>query len=738
MSARFRSLDEWRAALLSLPDNAYFDLMRSIFGNIKTPFNKQRLMDELSALLCREDMRKTLGAYIDERDHRIIAATALLEEPAPGEMENFFAGEFSYAELHALLLNLEERFILYRFREEGVFRLALNPALEPVLAPLAANQGVLFPSRPLEEPPLGASKNEVFDDRNLAAFLAFVYGEGDFFRAGSGIRKKVLDAGKAFFPGDLLPSLIRSFLFLGLLERREEELRVLESRLRLFAALAPRERREYCAAGLYLHRESSGNLPEGEENLGASSFLQRNRVRSLASLIHRFLGRVDPRRAYERPVLKRMIQALEREESRGPASPGPKGPVRPDLLLPALEEAGLLIPSGDALTRAPLPGEAGREAAPAGDPGLRAKAGPRALAMDTPLSCILYPEISFTDALSLARFCSLRETGAALRFELTRSSVVRGFDRGLHAEFMVKLLSRLSGDRLDENLNWTLRDWENRYDAVSLYRGLVLTLAEDRRYLAEAEPLASLIRLTLAPGVYLLSAGESSGALEALKRAGVDIVARREEPENAGAPFQAGFRESLSPMFPPLMDQPSPDPVPAPGEAPRGPETREAPGTAHGGTAPQGADPGGEAPWAADPQEGEALKERFRAALERLSIPKQEKDELAARIERRLVLQESQLEGAVIRYEKLEARGLDYVGKAAIAKQAITGKGLIEVIWARPGGGSGQVLGVPTALTKQEGESILVLSPLPEGEELRLPLGKISLLRRVKQSIFEG
>jgi hypothetical protein len=54
-------------------------------------------------------------------------------------------------------------------------------------------------------------------------------------------------------------------------------------------------------------------------------------------------------------------------------------------------------------------------------------------------------------------------------------------------------------------------------------------------------------------------------------------------------------------------------------------------------------------------------------------------------------------------------------------------------------------MGIPEALEKSGGETILVLRPLPPepgeslripGDSLRIPLGKISLLRRIKKSIF--
>jgi hypothetical protein len=131
-----------------------------------------------------------------------------------------------------------------------------------------------------------------------------------------------------------------------------------------------------------------------------------------------------------------------------------------------------------------------------------------------------------------------------------------------------------------------------------------------------------------------------------------------------------------------------------------------------------------------------SYQERFRRALRKLSLPKSEADELSARIERRLILNESQLAGGAVRYEKTEARNLDYVGKTMLAKQAIALKSLVEILWVNPEGESGRMVGIPGALEKWGGETMLTIKSIPEGNEIRLPLGKISLLRRIKQSIF--
>jgi hypothetical protein len=674
MKKNFRTPADWKSALMTLPDGSFFELMRSIFGNIKTPFNKQKLLDDLSAFLSREDIQAKIGSYIDETDAAVIAAIAVMKEPAPGELESFFAGELNCASLQDLLLNLEERFILYRFRENGTSRLALNPVLEPVLAPFTANLSLLFPSYPGE----GKQEQEPSapqGDLLIAGIISFIMEEPRLLKAEGGLRKKILNTGKGVFSEEAdLESLIGGLQILGLIRTEEDRFLPDWGKLRAFAKLSRRERMEYWAAGIA--------CLETETRTEAAVYLNRKAIFDTAQFFHRLLGLLDPAREYPLSTLKRCAAVLEREDEAGIS---PDGAVVPfESFLNALEASGLLRRKRDRLIAGTAFGEE--------------KTGRTVLAMDAPFSWIVYPGIAFDDALSLASFSVIRETGAAVRFELTRDSAVRGFDRGISAKEMTGLLSRLSGREAGEPLSWTAKDWEKRYGEVALEEGIVLTLAEDRRYLAEAEPVKALIKKTFTPGIYLLNAPETEEAAEALRKAGVDIIARRDyTPEQT---YRLNF---------PAMTQLSAALVP--GEAAAGPAGNSA--AARG-----------------------ELKARFREILGTLKITKEERDELSSRIDRRLILSESQLEGASIRYEKLEARGIDYAGKTNLAKQAIASKSLLEVIWPR-GGGSNEARGIPLAIEKKEGESILVLENANVGEpSLRIPLGKISLLRRIKKSIF--
>jgi hypothetical protein len=724
-SSPFRSPDEWKSAMMTLPDNTYFELMRSIFGNVKTPFNKQRLMEDLASLFTREEIRKTIAAYIDERDHRLIAALALLNEPVPADLECFFAGEFSAAEIRIMLLNLEERFLVYRFRDEGVYRLALNPMLEKILAPFIADTGVLFASFP-EKPGEDGKNGQTLcplDDRVLAALFAFVPEKGDFFKAEGGLRKRIFDAGQILFPGLPLESLIGGFQILGLFRMGQEGLFPDTLKPGAFGKLSRRERLEYCAAGVYAYRNGTESSAASG---GIPGYFPQSYLKNLVFFIHRFLDTLEPRRRYPKSTLQRFVMLLEREEPAFGAGQKASPRYHFNGLFEVMELTGLLEAAGPDLWQTgpvladPPPGPAAGEIAP-GDAPLPEQP---VLAMDTAFSFFLYPEIAFADALTLAGFCSVRETGSVVCFELTRQSVVRGFDRGMNAAAMTELLNRLSGSRIDKNTIWTIQEWEARHDAISLYQGVVLTLAEDRRYLAETGPLASLVSRTLAPGIYLLSVQKRIQAVELLEKAGVDIIAQPGGMPDRAEPERTFF------------------PVPESASA-SGPNRVQQERFFAGRTSPPEVQP--------DSAGAEDYKERFRAILKKLELPRAEREELAARIERRLVVSESQLAEASVRYEKLEARGLDYVGKAAIAKQAIASKSLLEVLWPHPNGGTNKALGVPEALEKRGGESILIIKPLspedsafkkttPEepgrAEPIRLPLGKISLLRRIKQSIF--
>ena len=695
----FRSTEFWKTSIMTLPDNAFFELLRTVFGKIKTPFNKQVLLGDLEKFLSRNDIKQNIADYINANDCLILTAVATLGEPSMAELETFFSGDLSYAVLHDLVVNLEERFVLYRFVEEGKSRLALNPMFKSILSPLVTDSSMLFPSFAIGKTPhVGKC---LFDDRIVAALLSFVSENEEFYRAGGGIRQKVHKSAEKIFSGLPLEDIVGGLQVLGLFTAKDDGNLIPDyQRFSAFGVLSRQERMEYCAAGMCCYAESvslAASKPARGFSAEYSPWLLRSKARGYATFIHSFLGLLDPNRLYPTTTLRRLAFILGRSDPT----------INTGGLIDAMGKTGLLAPEPDQRWRVVLPDESAQTDSPSSKEGV-------VIAMDTPFTLLVYPEISFSDAISLAAVSRVVEAGLSVRFELNRDSTVAAFNRGVSASTIIELLRRLSHNRIDENLIFTLSDWEKRHSEVILRKGLVLTLSPEHQYLAETRALSRLITETIAPGIYLLPEAAEEKVSDALRRAGVAIIARRGERQiDDSDELSSGLYRNYFPSLHASLSR-------------AGKIQHASPPEKNG---------------AAKDSPASTLIAGFHSILNKMRLGAEERDELAARIDRRLVLCESQLKDALVRYEKLEARGLDYAGKALIAKQAITMQVPVEVTW--PGRqGQEHVFGIPKALEKKEGESILVIEPgdqencAPENM-VRISLGKISMLRRVKKSIFE-
>jgi hypothetical protein len=701
----FRPVEFWKASIMPLPDHSFFELLRAVFGKIKTPFNKQNLLGDLEKFLSNGEIQKNIAAYIDKNDARIITAIALLNEPTASELDAFFEGELDHTELQDMVINLEERFILFRFTEESrsESRLALNPVLEPVLAPYAADITSLLPSFQNETPAKTGKQNlPFFDDRILAALLSFVSQNEAFFIKEGKIRQKVLNMAASLFPALRLEPVIGGLQVLGLFFANGDRLLPDFARFAAFGKLDRLERMEYCAAGILCYYDS----PVGE----LSPWLFRSKLRKFAAFIHNFYVSLDPKQQYPLVTLRRLVFILNNE-------------INCDMLIKAMEQTGLLI--SDSNKRWQKSPHSSEDPIAKKNPSGDTAADAAVVAVDSPFTLLMYPEIAYNDAVELASISHVTGTGLNISFEINKDAAVSAFNRGISAAAAIEILQRLSGNRIDENTAFTLRDWEKRHKEVSLCKGLVLSLSPERCYLAETKPLSKYIISKLAPGIYLLPENMEEQVYTALKKAGVTIFAKPDNVSHAddGNTF-VGMADSRI-YFPRLNT-----------EAPHTEKIRQSkPIKKEGVTNSSTADPSASVPASSIPASS-ALIKRFHSIINNMRLGAEERDELTARVNRRLVLCESQLKDAVVRYEKLEARGLDYTGKTMIAKQAIARRMPVEASWQ---GRQKQesVIGIPKALEKKGDENVLVMESA-DGNTVHLPLGKISLLRRIKKSIFEN
>ena len=74
----------WRESLSVMPDSHFFDLLRMYLGEIKTPYNKQNLIENLSGFLRKEENKQTIISLLSKEDLYGYQICQLMEEKSGG------------------------------------------------------------------------------------------------------------------------------------------------------------------------------------------------------------------------------------------------------------------------------------------------------------------------------------------------------------------------------------------------------------------------------------------------------------------------------------------------------------------------------------------------------------------------------------------------------------------------------------------------------------------------------
>ena len=205
---------QWRECLTRLPDNLFFELIRMYLGEIKTPYNKQNLIERLGAFLHKEQVQQNILLLLSPTDCQLLSAIFYLENPTHRLLARFFADTFSSLQLQENLMNLEERLLIFRNtskllpKEEPAF--CLNPILEPVL------QQRMHPSLLLPLPQDFQNQVEtkplpLLSANLLATFFSFAKEYPDLCRQDGTLKKRAIQRLSQIFPFSFTENLTEFF-----------------------------------------------------------------------------------------------------------------------------------------------------------------------------------------------------------------------------------------------------------------------------------------------------------------------------------------------------------------------------------------------------------------------------------------------------------------------------------------------------------------------------------------------
>lgn len=205
---------QWRECLTRLPDNLFFELIRMYLGEIKTPYNKQNLIERLGAFLHKEQVQQNILLLLSPVDCQLLSAIFYLENSTHSLLSRFFADTFSSLQLQENLMNLEERLLIFRNtsnllpKEEPAF--CLNPILEQVL------QQRIHPSLLLPLPQDFQNQVETkplpqLSPNLLAAFFSFAKEYPDLCRQDGTLKKRAKQRLSQIFPFTFTENLTEFF-----------------------------------------------------------------------------------------------------------------------------------------------------------------------------------------------------------------------------------------------------------------------------------------------------------------------------------------------------------------------------------------------------------------------------------------------------------------------------------------------------------------------------------------------
>ncbi len=723
VDSRTQRIINWRESFALLPDNHFFEIIRMYLGEIKTPFNKQKLIEELGAFIRKEETRKILISLLSESDLQLICAVKFISNATEEKLALFFENTFSFAELYARLLNLEERLIIYRHvdKASGKMIVSLNPHLEEDFKNLA-DRKVLLENPSMSE--LSDELQNALSPELIASFISFIYKNPDICKADGTFKKRIESEIEKLFPGrtPLLHCLTVAFINLSLIRESPQGFEIDRNKFSSFTKLPEIIQYAYfCVASQ--GRFSRGMLVRQAKLLldVASAIPEAGYARTillrLAYLISEDQGDVPGISSFGSAsrfsaMLNRARQTQESDGVEDLSAIGMSENLSSilDRLIDSAELMGILSKKGT--------DENGETVYVSGSifdsVEIDRENEPKVLSIDAAFNVTVLPGLSLGSLLPLMNFLELKQFDTAALFEINRKSVMRGFDAGLSEEKIFSLLKKYCPYELPQNLEVSVEDWGKSYSSATIFKGYILQVSGENAAITENNPaIAPFISATLAPGIYLLSVENDAEASEVISKSGLDFIGKIKTAEKS--------YESLA--FPEFTFTKNKNVSEYNYD-----EYTDANGN-------EILKPGKEC-------ERKAHFDKMREELEKMEMPQENREGLLQRIDHKIVLSVSQLRPESVHFERIEAGGMDFSGKLHIIEGSISNNSMVELHFESPVTDSGKnikdkiIIGIPISVTKTGADANVLIEVLPDHSEKLLSIGQAKFVKRIRGSVL--
>ena len=534
----------------------------------------------------------------------------------------------------------------------------------------------------------------------LASFLSYIESYPDLCRNDLSIKKKDIERlGKVFPKKEKCLSLILNALInLGIARLGEKGLSIDEKRLAKFASLP--ECRQYAylsvASAAHFGRESLRSQAQLLLDIAATvppEGFSRSSLLRTAFLLN---NTAEIRRPAQ-STFSRILEAHTRSLSDAKITSGTA-----DAVIDSAIEFGLFVPYGTDEGGENMYVQSGvmQENEPQQPDSKRGL-----LNINAGTSITVMPGLSLTELIPLVSFMDVTASSTVTEFEVTRKSVSRAFDKNSTPSDIYALLSCYSAYEIPQSLQMNIEEWYSSYSSAILYKGYVLKVNEKSARVVENSPgIAPYIQAKLADGIYVMNIPLDDDAEKFIRSCGLDFMGTVRTPKRTDDaidfPVLRSGRNVLEGRF-----------------ATEAQTNCDAEKT----------------------EDGTKIKEGFYKKLDELELTEQQRECLAMRIERNVIVTEEQLKPETVRLEILEIDGMNYAGKLRLIENTIDSGDSIELTVPADNDPSRLLvyLGKPLMISKHTNDALVRMQLEPDNEIRFFSVSRVNKVKIIRTSVFK-
>lgn len=680
-----KEIEEWKDTFLQMANDDFFEVMKNYFGTVKTPFNKHSLISNLTTFLSTEETKKQIIKLIDSYDAKILSGIAILKNPDVDTLYEFASNNSSYNAFSLRLINLEERLLIYTSSENNRSIIKLNPILKDILIDSVISSDFIFPSI---NSTMQANIFPWLTDSLMLAFLSIIIKKPKLLKTDQTFRKKaeeelltlIPELNREFCNIPATEVLKRSLLELDLLKIEEYDLNVNIEKLKNFSKIKTQN--------LFLNLISSTLLPFCEGK--TKDIDTKRKLTALFSLISSLLKTLPDDKAYSKKTFGKFIDFYTKDFS--------DLKFNYNMIIEGLCQHNLLEKVEDNKYKK--------------NPLIKLERKTdyseyQQIIMGANFEITLKPGANFSRAIIIPLIADLEKFDTYPQYVINKESFFRTLNYGYDVKKITRYLEDMNKESIPQNILITFENWEKEFREVRLLHGIVLKVSPEKEYLVEStQKLDKWILEKLGKGLYLFSQDNIVQWSVALEELGISPLPKIEYlSEEIDLDFnksrvtvdetRTGINLNLNNDRKKIMTQINKN-----------------------------------------------IKENekdcdFSQLIDKLRFTKVQKDDMHARVERKLILFPDQITNNKSPSTVREASGLDYRGKLLQVKEALKNKNeILEITTINSPEDNLSLLIQATELRKEGNIYTLEGYSYPLHESFSIEIGKILKVRRLRTSLF--